>query len=207
MFAPRTHELEADSTLYRPIEELFRRVNEPLDVVWRDRVDEFIDLSQFVTHVAVETFVVEDDGLLGSYGMNNFYLYRSPGATRHRLFPWDKDNAFHAIDTSVLAHADENELFRRAMTFPDLKERYLQALEQCARLASGDDWLAGEIERQYALISTAARSDPRKQYSNDELDQAIEFLRQFAKLRPALVLNEVAAIRGSVSASRPAEVR
>ena len=26
--------------------------------------------------------------------MNNFYLYRFQGTTKHRLFVWDKDQAF-----------------------------------------------------------------------------------------------------------------
>ncbi len=79
LFEPRTHELEADSTLYRPIRELFRQANEPDDAVWRDRVEQYIDLSQFVTLAAIETFIAEDDGVLGYAGMNNFYLYRPAG--------------------------------------------------------------------------------------------------------------------------------
>jgi spore coat protein CotH len=200
LFAPRSHELEADSTLYRPIEDLFRRVNEPLDNTWRDRVEQVIDLSQFITHVAIEAFVVEDDGVNGYAGMNNFYLYRSPGSVRHRLFPWDKDQAFHVIDRSVLARTEENELLRRALSYPDLKDRYLQVLEQCARRAQDDEWLAAAVESAVTMIAPAARMDVRKQYSNDEFDEAVAFLRQFARDRSALVLAEIAAIRGSDAA-------
>ena len=195
LFEPRTHELEADSTLYRPIQELFREVNGADDAVWRDRVEQYIDLSQFITHVAIETFIAEDDGLLGYVGMNNFYLYRSAGSTRHRLFPWDKDNAFLNLEKPVLHRADENVLFRRALTYSDLRDLYLQVLEQCARSAVEEDWLATEIERHLAVIDAAAREDPRKQYSNDEFDQHIEFLREFARRRSAFVLQEVAALR------------
>lgn len=200
LFAPRTHELDADSTLYRPIQELFRQVNEPDDAVWRDRVEQYIDLSQFVTHVAIETFIAEDDGVLGYVGMNNFYLYRSAGSTRHRLFPWDKDNAFHFIDKPVLDRADENVLVRRALSYTDLRELYLQVLEQCARSAAEEDWLAAEIERHVSVIAAAAHDDPRKQYSNEEFDQQIDFLREFARRRSALVLAEVEAVRGRTAA-------
>jgi spore coat protein H len=203
-FEARTHELEADSTLYRPIQELFREVNEADDAVWRDRVEQYLDLPQFITHVAIESFVAEDDGLLGYVGMNNFYLYRSAGSTRHRLFPWDKDNAFLNIEQSVLHRADENVLFRRALAYADLRDLYLQVLEQCAHSAIEENWLATEIERHAAVIGAAAHEDPRKQYSNDDFDQQVAFLREFARRRSAVVLQQVAALRqGDGGPSQP----
>lgn len=194
MLEPRTHRLDADSTLYAPIQNLVREVNGPDDAVWRERVEQYIDLNQFMMHAAVEAFISENDGLLGYAGMNNFYLYRSPGATRHRLFPWDKDNAFLFIDGPI-ATTDTNVLFQRAMTFGDLKELYLSTVEQAARTAAADGFLAAEIERLAAQIFDAARSDTRKQFSNQRFDDAVEFMRQFATQRPGLVLDQVARIR------------
>jgi hypothetical protein len=127
--------------------------------------------------------------------MHNFYLYRSAGSTRHRLFPWDKDNAFLAVSRPVLHRADENVLFRRALTYTDLRELFLQALEDCARRAAEEDWLATEIGRQVSVIDAAARDDPRRQYSNEQFDREIEFLRDFAARRSAFVLEAVAALR------------
>ena len=202
LFEPRTHELEAVSTLYRPIQELFRQANQPDDAVWRERVEQYLDLSQFITHAAIETFIAEDDGVLGYAGMNNFYLYRPAGSTVHRLFPWDKDNAFLIIDKPVLDRAGENVLFRRALAYPDLRDRYLQVLEDCARSAADEDWLATEIERQVSLIGDAAHEDPLKQFSNEEFDRQIEFLREFATIRSAFVLAEVAALRQGDGAPR-----
>jgi spore coat protein CotH len=203
LFEPRTHALEAESTLYRPIRELFRQANQPDDAVWRERVEQYLDLSQFITYAAIETFVGEDDGVLGYAGMNNFYLYRPAGSTVHRLFPWDKDNAFHLIDKPVLDRAGENVLFRRALAYPDLRDRYFQVLEDCARRAADGDWLATEIERQASLIGAAAREDPLKQFSNEEFDRQIEFLREFAAIRSAFVLGEVAALRQADGAPQP----
>ena len=195
LFEPRTHELDAESTLYRPLRELFREANAEDDAVWRDRVEQYIDLTQFITHAAIENFVAEDDGLLGYAGMNNFYVYRSAGSTRHRLFPWDKDNAFLTMDKPVLDRDGENVLFRRALTYPDLRDLYLRVLEQCARSAAEEGWLAAEIERHLSVIGAAAHEDPRKPTTNEEFDLQIDFLRQFARSRPAFVLREVAALR------------
>lgn len=192
----RTHTLDADSTLYNPIVSLFHEVNGPDDAVWRSRVEQYIDLTQFMTHVAIEEFIVENDGLLGYAGMNNFYLYRDQGTSLHRLFVWDKDNAFlFPADAAPVRTSDDNVLFRRAMTYPDLREIYFQALENCARIAATDDFLALEIDRLTGIIFDAARSDPKKQFDNDRWDAAVGFLRTFAAVRPQYVLDQVAQLR------------
>jgi spore coat protein CotH len=87
---PETHRLDADATLYGPIRELFREANAADDAVWRERVETYVRLPQLMRYVAIETFLAEDDGFVGAYGMNNFYLYRPEGSTVHRLIPWDK---------------------------------------------------------------------------------------------------------------------
>jgi spore coat protein CotH len=194
LFEARTHELDADTILYTPIQQLFREVNGPDDAVWRDRVEQYIDLNAFMTYVGIEEFIAENDGILGFAGMNNFYLYRSPNTTKHRLFVWDKDQSFLFID-SPIATTDANVVFSRAMAYPDLREAYLQAIEQCARMSQADDFLAGEVERLAGLVFEAARADTKKQFSNDRFDEAVQFLREFAAGRPQQVLDEVARIR------------
>lgn len=193
-FEPRTHVLDADSTLYDPIVNLFHEVSGPDDAVWRSRVEQYLDLNQFVTHVGIEQFIAENDGILGYAGMNNFYLYRYQGTTKHRLFVWDKDNAFLFLD-SPLPTTDDNVLFRRAMTFPDLRDTYFSVLEQCAGIAAADDFLSLEIDRLAGIIYDAARSDPKKQFGNDQWDAAVQFLRDFASRRPRQVLDDVARFR------------
>lgn len=194
LFEPRTRVLEADSTLYNPIQEMVREINGPDDAVWRQRVEEYIDLNQFMAHAAIEAFIAENDGLLGYAGLNNFYLYRQQGSKKHLVFVWDKDNAFLFIDGPI-ATTDANVLFRRAMGYADLREIYLSTVEQAARVAATDDFLAFEIERLTALIFEAARADTKKQYANDRYDAAVQFMRDFAVRRPQQVLNEVARIR------------
>jgi spore coat protein H len=191
---PRTHVLDADSTLYDPIAALFHEINGPDDAVWRSRVEPYMDLEQFMTHVAIEQFVAENDGVLGYAGMNNFYLYRLEGTTRHRLFVWDKDNAFLFLD-SPLPTTSDNVLFRRAMTYPDLREIYFSSLERCARLAAADDFLSLEIDRLTGIIYEAARGDSKKQFGNEQWDAAVQFLRDFASRRPQQVLDDVARLR------------
>jgi len=195
LFEAQTHERDADTMVYSPIRNLFRELNHAEDAVWRDRVEEYLDLPRFVTQAAIEVFLAENDGVLGASGMNNFYLYREAGSTRHRLFPWDKDSAFANPQFDLLTRANENVLFRRAMAYSDLRALYWEVLEACARSAAADGWLEAEITRAAALIDASVRDDTRKPFSSDEFDGAIALLLQFARTRSAFVLREIDKLR------------
>jgi spore coat protein CotH len=194
-FEPRTHKLDADTILYSPIRDLFQEVSGPDDAVWRERVESFIDLEQFVRQVAIEMFLSEHDGLLGYAGMNNFYLYRATSRGQQRVLVWDLDLSFRDYDSSIFLRADENELFRRAMAYPDLHTLYLQKLEDCARSALEDDWLSNEIVSSAALIRDSALEDRVKPFSNDDFDSAVSWMKDFGRLRSAYVLEAVAGAR------------
>jgi spore coat protein CotH len=191
LFEAQNHEKEGNTKLYLPVHDWLRQVNERDDAVWRERVEEYIDLQQFMTHVAIEAFLAENDGILGAEGMNNFYLYRFADSKRHRLLPWDKDNAFLVLDYSIFQRADENILFRRAFAYADLRELYFQVLESAARSAVEDGWLEAEVERLAAQIATTVEQDTRKPFSTDEFFESVEFLKQFAQKRSKFVLDQV----------------
>ncbi|MBI4477195.1 MAG: CotH kinase family protein [Acidobacteria bacterium] len=202
LFEARTHQDEPDEALYAPIRDLFREANQPVDDdTWRERVAQYLDLAQFVTHVAIETFLAEEDGVIGASGMANFYFYRSPHQTSHRLLVWDKDLAFHQIDWPIFIRAEDNVLFRRALAFEDLRNLYLDTLEQCARVAAEDEWLAREAERVSGLIADAAHEDVWKPDSNNAYDEATEFVKAFARARSTFVLEEVARTRQEMLAA------
>jgi spore coat protein CotH len=197
-FQAQSHELESDAILYAPIRDLFREVNHPEDGVWRDRVEQYLDLRQFVTHVAIENFLAEDDGILGAFSMNNFYLYRHANTSRHRLLVWDKDSTFAFADFPIFRNAEQNVIFRRAIAYRDLLETYLDVLEQCARAAAEDDWLEREITRAAALVAPHVRADGRKPFSSEDFDQAVVLLQEFARARSTFVLREVENARRSL---------
>jgi spore coat protein CotH len=194
-FEARTHQLESDSTLYAPIQALFHEVNHEVDGVWRERVGWFIDLPQLVTHVAIEMFLGEVDGFLGYAGMANFYLHRPVATNVHRLIAWDRDSTFQDLQSSVFFRAGENALFSRAMQFADLRKLYLDVLAACARSAVQDRWLESEIQRVDELIRPAVFADVSKPFSNDEYEQAIAHLVEFAQRRSTFVLREIGTAR------------
>jgi hypothetical protein len=167
----------------------------PQNPGWRDAVERAVDVPQFLTHVAVEMFVSELDGLTGGWAMNNFYLHRRVGTTNHQFLVWDRDNAFQAIDTSILIRSEHNLLFQKLLAYDDWRAFYLTAVEKCARLAAGGAWLERRVVATTALIREAVYADVRKPGSNDDFDTDVAFLRRFARQRPAVVLAEVEALR------------
>jgi spore coat protein H len=194
-FEAQTHRLESDYTLYAPIRELFREVNQKVDSVWRERVSWLVDLNQVVTHVAIEAFLAELDGFVGGAGMANFYLHRPVGGNTHRLLAWDRDTTFQHVESSIFARVEENALISRALQFSDLRALYLDVLEQCARAAAQDRWLEMEIYQNYQLTRDAVYEDGTKLSSNEEYELEVAHLMSFARGRSAFVLSEVAKSR------------
>jgi spore coat protein CotH len=176
---------------------MFQAIDGEDDDRWQERVSRYLDLPEFIKQVAIESFISEIDGILGAWGMNNFYLYGLRGSTVHVVLPWDKDVAFNDIGSSIWLRANENVIFSRAMASPELKALYLQVLDECAQRAAADDWLLNQINAFAALITDAAHADRLKPISSDDYDAGIEFLRQFAIQRSQLVLEQTAAERAT----------
>ncbi len=78
-FEAQNHEKEGDSKLYLPIHDLFKEVNEPDDAIWRERVEQYVDLPQFITQAAIEAFLAENDGLLGAKRHEQLLFLPPPG--------------------------------------------------------------------------------------------------------------------------------
>jgi CotH kinase protein len=208
-FKPETHESD-------PHPEVFERfawtINNASDSAFRAAIGEFMDLTELIRHVASEVFVADNDGFLGNWGMNNYYLYRLAENHVFHFVDWDKSEAFKDTPDYWIWHnhldtpdTTRNRLWARAMSYPDLKNLYLDTLLECATVATaiptdsapGDarGWLEREVEREYAQINAAVQADPTKPYTNDQFQAAVDFLRDFVRQRPEFVRTQVAASR------------
>ena len=117
-FKPENHTSDPDPG---PLIAMIRAINSAPDAGFEDAMAPYLDLKRFLTQVAVEAYLAEQDGILGAYGLNNFYLYRFAGTTRFHFIPWDKSNAFWNLDRSIWTNADTNVLVRRALAVPELR--------------------------------------------------------------------------------------
>ena len=199
IFTAQTHETESMATLFRPIREMVWAFSESPSSQFLTAASEQIDLEKVMTYIAIENFVADADGLLGNWGMNNFYLYRFEGSTRHQLIPWDKDSSFRSITYDIWDKIDTNVLVRRAMKESGLRGAYAAALQRCAEIAmrtdsTGQGWLERQVTFMANQIREAAAADPAKPYSNAQVQAAFEGMLEFARQRPLFVLRELGVL-------------
>jgi hypothetical protein len=156
-FRPENHTTDSDPS---PLEWRLRAINQTPDPFFQDEVSRYIDLKKFMTSIAIENFLAEEDGIIGNFGVNNTFLYRFSNTTVAEFLPWDKSNSFRSLDWPVLRHIDAFVLSRRAFAIPELRDAYIDALYRCAELAGTEyGWLEQEITREYLQIREAALED------------------------------------------------
>jgi hypothetical protein len=202
-FSPKTHETKSDEELYRPIEALIRLINEAPSSSLVEGVGPYLDLPGLVRYLAVENFLGENDGFLGEWGVNNFYLYRPQNKPQHVFIAWDDDLTFWGGPAyDLLSFHDNNVLMRKMMEVPELRALYLTTLLDAAVAAA--EVPAGstigsfetEIRRELGLVDEAMRRDPVKPYSETEVQTASDLMRQYAPQRVTFVLCEVERLTG-----------
>ena len=157
----------------------------------------YVDLRQFVMQAAVENFLGDNDGLVGYAGLNNFYLYRFQNSALSTFIPWDKSEAFksaatHPVWYNILDVPSwlRNRLMDRVIAFLEFRNLYLDTLLETAQSASSG-WLEAEISRAYQQIHQAAIDDPFKPFTNEQFEQDVQALIEFARARPAFVIADV----------------
>jgi spore coat protein CotH len=194
-FDIKTNETKSDTTIWGPIEELVRLVNETASASFEATIGPRLDLAAFIRYLAVQNFIAQNDGFVGYDGMNNFYLYRLEDSTSHVFIAWDEDNAFLQPDFPVTARIEENALARKTMEIGQYRTQYFTVLSEAASQAS--DWLRQEIQRQLDMIAEAMQSDTLKPYSNTDHAIARETMLAFPAARVTYVRCEVAKQTGA----------
>jgi spore coat protein CotH len=183
---------------------MVRTVNQAPDEQFSIGVSQYIDLIGLFRLLAAQNFVSDQDSILGGYTMNNFFLYRFQNSIRSTFIPWDKSNAFWAIDWDTFFGFQSNVLTSRALNAaPDLIALYKDTLRQAADVAGGPGgWLEQEILKEYRQIRQAVYEDQLKlcdqgatgnlhPCSNEEFETEVALLIQFAQQRAAFVRSQL----------------
>src|SRR5437867_132934 len=183
-----------------PIVAMVRTINEAPDTQFSSAVSQYIDLNALFRELAAENFVADQDSIIGDYALNNFFLYRFQNRLESTFIPWDKSNAFWAIDWNIFHNFSTNVLTRRALAVaPDLIALYKDTLRQAADIAGGiGGWLEQEITKEYQQIRQAVYDDNLKlcdqgatgslhPCTNDEFEAEVAYLIQFARRRSDIV--------------------
>jgi spore coat protein CotH len=195
-FEPETHEDDPEPLA---IVQLVQTINQSPN--FAAEINTYLDIKQFVRHIAVETFLADRDDFLGDYGMANFFLYRPPERRQFSMIAWDKSEAFSSPFFDIYQHAFENQLASRALGIPELRALYLDTLLECVKSITEPGttdprgWLDREIDRENAQIRDAVLTDSVKPFTNGDYDSALAGLHDFARLRGPFVTQAVNAQR------------
>jgi spore coat protein CotH len=173
-FEPETNEDSLDAS---GLVNFIRTANEAPDAGFTAAIAQFIDVPRFLTHLAVENAIAEQDGFLGSQGMNNFYLYQYANQSRFVLIPWDKDTTFVAPSWPILYNIDTNVLARRLLADPANMATYRDAVKRASSAAVNSAFLLPRIESMYGVIRTAALEDDKKPWTDEQFELGVEGLK------------------------------
>ena len=205
-FDPKKHETASTSALFGPLRELVRTINNAPRERLEAELAAQLNVRTYITHLAIENYLSEPDGILGGLGMNNFYPYRFEGKDLWQLIPWDKDLTFESIESPrPWERNTDNVLTKKIWESPELRRVYLQALLTLAQ--STGPWLEEEIAREYSQIREAALTDTLAPHSRAQFEESIAFLRRFARERGPIVRRLVAEEDPALAAAVSGTVR
>jgi spore coat protein H len=185
-FDATTHESETDEKKYRRVQELITLVNQTSEADFESVIGPRFDLPGFIRFVAAQAFLGDTDGFLGSFGINNFYLYRLENQEKHVMIAWDTDNTFWGTNFRI-APDDTNILMQKLMRIPAYNALWYTELARAVQSAEADGWLDTEIIRNVQLIDTAMLEDPSKPFSNSTYEGEKGEMLSFARARIAYV--------------------
>lgn len=186
-FEPKTNEKSLDSAA---LLDFVKAINDSPDASFLSDVSKSIDPDQFLTYIAVENALAESDGILGTQGMNNFYLYQLAGQSRFVFIVWDKNTSLQNPTWPLYSRVDANVLARRLLAIPAKKQFYVDQVKKAVDTYVNSSWLGPKLESLYALIRESALADTKKPYSNNDFELAVSGLRGIIAGRQADVASQ-----------------
>jgi spore coat protein CotH len=198
-FEATTHESRSDEEKYRPIETLIRLTNQTPPDRFAAEVGPRLDIPQAIRFIAAQVFLAETDGLLGGFGVNNFYLYRLENSDVHVFIAWDADNTFYHPEYPTNSGMRDNVLIRAFLAVPEYNALFWDEMRRNVQMAEQDDWLNAEIIRNLQRVEAAMKEDPVKPHSNNMFDTKAGEMLGFARARIAFVKCELERGPGNAS--------
>jgi spore coat protein CotH len=196
-FDAKTHEHNSDEQKYRLIEEMVRVINDTREDRLGEALTPLLDIPALIRYLAAQNFVAQIDGVVGNWGVNNFYLYRLEGGRQHVFIDWDEDTSFWGPTYPTNQGLEDNVLTQKLMRVPEYRAMYYSELRRAMDLALepvGDPptpWFEAEIHRQLDLIDRAMREDTNKPFVDAWFDEARGKMLRFTIDRVAFIRCEL----------------
>lgn len=158
---PKTDDTREDTALLMAVADALRVEDSALE----EALAEVLDLEMFLEFWALETLVAHNDGF--SSNTNNSYVYFDPDRGDRAVFiPWGTDDAMSEALASTYVRA---ELTRRLSRHPELRARYLDALERLLAEVWDEDRLAERV----ALMASQVRATEPEVERHQEVTEGL----------------------------------
>jgi len=180
-FEPETNEDRPD--VAAGLVAFVRAINEEPDATFLAAMAGRLDVDRFLTHLAIENALAEFDGIVGDFGLNNFYLYEYGAGNRFVFIPWDKDSTFRSGTWPLYRHLETNVLTRRLVADPAKRKLYTDAVSRTVDEFLNSRWLLPQLETAYQQIRSAALADARKPFTNAQFEAAVSDVRSVIAVR------------------------
>jgi spore coat protein CotH len=187
-FVPKTNKTTLDPTA---LIAFVRAINQSPDETYVSDLSRSIDPGRFLTYVAIENAIAEQDGIVGDWSLANFYLYQFAGTSRFEFIPWDKDFCFRKGSWPLYRRIKRNVLTRRLIRIREQNEFYISTLKRIVTTYVNERWLLPRLEEAYRQTRAAARADFRKTFTNEVYEKEVENLRQVIRERERDVFKQL----------------
>ncbi|MCH2385232.1 MAG: CotH kinase family protein [Pedosphaera sp.] len=141
--------------------EFARLIHESEDDAFEERVEDYLDVDQFLRFVAVNVLLTNLDSFLG--GSQNHYIYLEPESNKFQFFPWDMDLSFGVFpfngtpETRRKMSIDHpagkgHTLIERVLKIPRHKQTYHDYLDTYLDTIFAEEKMHQQIERVGAFV-------------------------------------------------------
>jgi spore coat protein CotH len=152
-FVPKTKPSEEQK---QRVIEFARLIHKTEDDAFEEKVQDYLDVDQFLRFLAVNVLLSNLDSFLG--GTQNHYIYLEPDSNKFQFFPWDMDISFGVFslpgtpETRRKMSIDHpggkgHTLIERVLNIPQHKKTYHDYLETYLKTIFAEGEMHQQIER------------------------------------------------------------
>jgi spore coat protein CotH len=138
------------------------------DSEFAKKLPEFLDLENFARYMALTTWLVDMDGILGVG--QNYYVYLHPKTHRFMFLPWDQDQTFGQFPRGSTPEQRENltihkpwsgesRFLERVFNSDQFKQLYLARMRELNETILKPELIRAQVDQLAPLLRSAVREE------------------------------------------------
>jgi spore coat protein H len=155
-------------------------VTKAYDAEFAKKLPEFLDLDNFARYMALTTWLVDMDGILGVG--QNYYLYLNPKTHKFMFFPWDQDQTFGQFPRGSTAEQRENltihrpwssesRFLERVFKSDEFKKLYLATLREFNSTILQPETIRAQVDQLAPVLREPIREESPERFT--EFNKAV----------------------------------